>query len=81
MSSLAKTLVVVLFALTLCTGCQERVISEKSFSSQQFKEYEHLPRAKDEEPRGESVFSKMGHGITNGGKSIWNGIKGLNPFD
>ena len=68
-------------ALVFSAGCQKQVVSEKSYSSSQFSEFSHLPRADPGQPEeGPGFLEKTGQGIGNGFKKLFQAIGNLNPF-
>ncbi len=76
--AIAALLVVSVF---FAAGCQRKVISEKSYSSMQFPEYSHLPRADQSQAAKEpGLFEKAGDGIGSGFKKLFKTIGKLNPF-
>ncbi len=69
-------------AITAClsTGCEKRVISERSYSTSQFPQYSHLPRA---DPWSQPAEEEPGflEGVGNGVKKLFKAIGKLNPLD
>lgn len=80
-------LIVILGCITLNVACQKQVISEKSYSPDQFSEYSHLPRKAKNEPQSPDYMKKMGDGAKKFGsdvgrffKDVGSGLSNLNPW-
>lgn len=78
-ATLLPAILALVLAVGVFSGCQKTVISDTTYSSEQFPQYSRLPRTTWTEVPIEEETTFL-QDVGNGFKSMLNGLGKLNPF-
>ena len=83
LATLTAAAALIVVAAGLATGCERQVVRETGYSSQQFPQYQNLPRTgwqSDPQEEQPSVVEEIGTDIGKGFGKLFKGIGNLNPW-